>query len=223
VNLREGTRRLALLLGVAGAILGGFASYLELQSIREQRASHNRFERLAASDVVKKEQDLWPLRLRYTPEMATEAFLKLPESQQRDVFSQLNQEEESDLVAKLKCEPPPPNSPAIATVVGNLLEVPSHPGYKLVVQDDPYACSAESSDPPPSTVNESGIKTVHWTKKLDVESIETDDGQTIYPTSAPPAWMYFLIALFPVLGFIIPWGAVRAIGWVGTGFFQPAK
>jgi hypothetical protein len=72
-------------------------------------------------------------------------------------------------------------------------------------------------------VNESGIKTVHWTKKLDVESIETDDGQTIYPTSAPPAWMYFLIALFPVLGFIIPWGAVRAIGWVGTGFFQPAK
>jgi len=27
MNLKEGTRRLALLLGVVGAILGGFASY----------------------------------------------------------------------------------------------------------------------------------------------------------------------------------------------------
>ena len=32
MNLKEGTRRLALLLGVVGAILGGFASYLVLQT-----------------------------------------------------------------------------------------------------------------------------------------------------------------------------------------------
>ena len=56
MNLREGTRRLALLLGVAGAILGGFASYSELQTVREQWASHNRFERLANSDVVQEER-----------------------------------------------------------------------------------------------------------------------------------------------------------------------
>src|ERR1039458_6439074 len=52
MNLREGTRRLALLLGVLGAIAGGFASYLELQSVLSQRARHNRFEQLANSPVV---------------------------------------------------------------------------------------------------------------------------------------------------------------------------
>ena len=56
MNLREGTRRLALLLGVVGAILGGFASYLFLQPALEQRARHNRFEQLANSDVVKQER-----------------------------------------------------------------------------------------------------------------------------------------------------------------------
>ena len=56
MNLREGTRRLALLLGVAGAILGGFASYDYLQTNLNQRARHNRFEQLAASDVVMQER-----------------------------------------------------------------------------------------------------------------------------------------------------------------------
>jgi len=42
MNLREGTRRLALLLGVVGTIFGGFASYMELQTVQNQRARHNR-------------------------------------------------------------------------------------------------------------------------------------------------------------------------------------
>lgn len=57
MNLREGTRRLALLLGAVGAILGGFASYSELQTMLEQRASHNRFEQLAASPVVQRARE----------------------------------------------------------------------------------------------------------------------------------------------------------------------
>src|ERR1700722_11382981 len=53
MNFREGTRRLALLLGAAGAILGGFASYIELQTVLGERAYHDKFEQLANSDVVK--------------------------------------------------------------------------------------------------------------------------------------------------------------------------
>ncbi len=52
MNLREGTRRLALLLGVVGTILGTFASYVELQTVLNQRARHNRFEQLANSSVA---------------------------------------------------------------------------------------------------------------------------------------------------------------------------
>jgi hypothetical protein len=76
-----------------------------------------------------------------------------------------------------------------------------------------------------SQVDVGEIKTINWTKGKDygVESIVTDDGQTLYPTPAPAPWLYLLIALFPVFGFFIPWGAVRAIGWVGAGFVQSAK
>lgn len=52
MNLREGTRRLALLLGLAGAIVGGFASYLESQDVRSQRTRHDNFQRLSALDLV---------------------------------------------------------------------------------------------------------------------------------------------------------------------------
>jgi hypothetical protein len=31
---------------------------------------------------------------------------------------------------------------------------------------------------------------------------------------------YLLIAFFPVIGFFILWGTIRAIGWVGAVFFS---
>ena len=36
----------------------------------------------------------------------------------------------------------------------------------------------------------------------------------------PSGWNYLWIPLFPLLGFIVPWGAVRAIGWVVDGFVK---
>ena len=228
MDLREGTRRLALLLGVVGAILGGFASYLELRTILEQGARHNRFEQLANSDVVKNEGIDWTLALRYAPKEAIEALRKLPEGQQRDVLRTLTKEERTDLLAKLNCASSQWGVDSTATVRGNLSKVENVPkGYVLdspqPEKDDPYACTAGAGDPPPSVVNKRGIKAIHWTKSLGVESIETEDGQTLYPTPVPSAWLYLLVALFPILGFFIPWGAIRAIGWVGAGFVASPK
>jgi hypothetical protein len=150
VNLKEGTRRLALLLGAVGAILGGFVSYLELDSVMAERARHNRFEHLANSVVVQQERKTLQAPPDFIPDLP--------------------------------------------------------PGAKLVHL--------------PSKVNQGGIKSIHWTDDYGVESIETEDGQTLYPTPVPSAWVYLLAALFPVLGFFIPWGAIRAIGWVGAGFMK---
>ena len=41
-------------------------------------------------------------------------------------------------------------------------------------------------------------------------------------TTPSSAWEYLCIPLCPILGFLIPWGAVRAIGWVGAGFVKPS-
>ena len=132
-----------------------------------------------------------------------------------------------DLMAKLKCEPLPPGAPSTATTVEDLLKVPGHPGYEIDIpesaKDDPYACLAEESDPPASTVNDAGIKTIRWTKDLGVESIETADGRTLYPVSPPNRWLYLLAAFLPLLGFFLPWGLVRALCWVGDGFTATQK
>ena len=165
MNLREGTRRLALLLGVIGAILGGFASYLDLDLLMPQLKRHNKFVQLTNSDLVKQEQKC--RSLGYASDC-----------------SQI---------------PPPP------------------PGFVL----DKPKYSVENADGTPldSELNKGGIKTIHWTKDYAVASIETDSA-SVYAEPAPNAWEYFLAVLFPVFGFIIPWGTVRAIGWVGVGFVQ---
>jgi hypothetical protein len=56
MNFKEGTRRFALLVGCLGSIAGGFGSYLEMKPAIKQKAAHDRFERLATSDVVQKER-----------------------------------------------------------------------------------------------------------------------------------------------------------------------
>lgn len=148
MNLKEGTRRLALLLGVVGAILGGFASYLGLQSVLEQRASYAKFEQLANSDVVNLKR--------------------------KDCLSD---------------DPPP----GYAKLASQLQE------------------------------NTAGIKIIYWADDCKVVMIETDDWDWLSPELAPGGWEYLLIGLLPILGFFIPWVAVCAIGWVGTGFVTGSK
>ena len=150
MNLREGTRRLALLFGVLGAVAGGYVSYLELQGTLEQSARHNKFQHLATSDVVQQERK-------------------------------------------------------------------SQAGWVVI---DPKTGERTQWE---QKVDKGGIKTIHWTEDQGIESIETQDGQTLYPTPTPAAWQYLFVVLVPIIGFFIPWGAVRAIGWVLAGFFQPAK
>ena len=69
-----------------------------------------------------------------------------------------------------------------------------------------------------AALDENGIKTIRWDAGYEVGWIETQDGQTVYSMPAPSAGPYLLIAILPLLGFFVPWGAVRAIGWVGAGF-----
>jgi hypothetical protein len=140
MNLKEGTRRLALLLGVAGAIAGGFASYAVWGEAKYAEMNHREYPLLATSDVVKQERE--------------------------------------------KC--------------------------LADQQAGQWRSVAE--------VNRGGIKQIDWTQDCEAVIITTDEGKLISQTPAPPAWKYLLVALFPVLGFFIPWGAVRAIGWVGAGF-----
>jgi hypothetical protein len=222
VNLSEGTRRLALLLGVVGAILGGFASYLQLQSVMDQQVRHKRFEQLANSDVVKQarlarnatqlsvpakvylDDDGNPISAgALTTDQAIQALRGLPEDRQRAILAKLSPEVKQGILAKLKVAPPA--DPASGRMVD--------PWAK-------YEITEPNGTPLDSEVNKGGISTIHWAKDYSVGSIETEPNLYLYPGPATGAWEYLLIVLFPILGFFIPWGVVRAIGWVGAGFVQ---
>lgn len=151
MNLREGTRRLALLLGVVGALLGVSASVMFTRDVLSQRVRHAEFEQLAAG-------------------FANSRFAQ-----------QMRQDAEHD--------------PSEASIM------PGCCGIEEIVWDKNHVFNDPSG----------------------VYSITTDGGQTVYPTRAPAVWTYLLIALFPVIGFFIPWIAIRAIGWVGSGFSQPPR
>lgn len=186
MNLREGTRRLALLLGVAGLIFGCFVSYLQVQSTTRQRADHKRYERLAKSPIV--------------------------EQARKTCFG--------------PSEPPKytiGDAPKPKYTIGDAPKETQPSVPKRFKFNAPYCFTpnGDQFDYTPSELSGS-IKIVHFENR-QIESVETQDGQTFYPTPAPSAWSYVLIAILPLVGFFVPWGAIRAIGWVISGFIQTSR
>jgi hypothetical protein len=223
MNLREGTRRLALLLGAAGAILGAVLSYDQLQSDLHQRAEHKRFEQLANTPVVKQERarrisQLWtPVPTRDGPVTVIGPDGKtyhFPAGTDKDAairyFKTVAHGASGDVTPKFD-----PTAPYQA-----VSPQPAHDGRKSM-PEKPDFVPADSDQP--SIVADGGIAAIRWKQDFQVESIETQDGQTLYSTPAPSATWYLLIAILPILGFFFPWGAIRAVGWVLAGFLQPSK
>jgi hypothetical protein len=202
VNLKEGTRRLAVLLGAVGAVAGGFASCLELQSVLSQRARHVRFESFANSDVVRQERKSLQVPGFGPPETSE------PNDWQ-DVPIPTNDGPLTVIGPDGKTYHFPEGTDKDAAIRYFKMERIGTGSTGIVGMDDP--------------IHRDGIEIIHWTKDFAVASIETADGQTLYPTPAPGAGLYLLMALLPILGFLIPWGAVRAIGWVGVGFIANSK
>jgi hypothetical protein len=231
MNLNEGTRRLALLLGAVGAIFGGFASYLELHTILEQGARHNKFEQLADSDVVQRERKcrLAGMTSGCSDDPYAATAIQAPAGDPYAATAELSYRPQK--VKQTLHDPKfyelssAAQQKVLATLDPVYAQLPLQEQVKVLqIGRQKYGGSAAGATTPvPSEVDKSGIKAINWSQDYAVESIETGDGQTLYPTPATSAWTYLLIALFPILGFFIPWGAVRAIGWVGAGFVASPK
>jgi hypothetical protein len=57
----------------------------------------------------------------------------------------------------------------------------------------------------------------------DVKAIETEDGKIVTRIDPPASWSYLLAPAFTILGFLLPWGAIKMLTWIGMGFFQSGK
>src|ERR1700691_2492099 len=59
MNRKVGIQRLAMLLGIIGAICGALAAFVEFRPLREQTVRHYRFEQLANSQAVQDSRNCW--------------------------------------------------------------------------------------------------------------------------------------------------------------------
>jgi hypothetical protein len=67
--------------------------------------------------------------------------------------------------------------------------------------------------------NHDGISGVHLDAARTVVAIELSTGESIHRVEAPPLRAYLPIIGCPILGFLLPWGTIRILTWVGSGFF----
>jgi len=196
VDLSKGTFRLALLMGAVGAVFGGYGSFSGVQTV----LLHNEFISIEASRPVREESR------KYAAEVQREsADNKAKQEWYSSQFASLDRKSAVDSAPRIRYQQ---REALVASATNSLIA---------------HDARMREIERLHSELNRWGIKTIHWTKDFGVESIETEDGQTLYPTPAPSAWLYLRIALFPIVGFLVPWGAIRAIGWVTAGFFQPSE
>jgi len=89
VNLQEGMRRAALLVGILGASFGCFVSYVTLRDALDRQTQHNAFELLTKSDVVRQERLSLVLAEETPAKEEIEKLRTLNEDRQRQVLSTL--------------------------------------------------------------------------------------------------------------------------------------
>ena len=73
------------------------------------------------------------------------------------------------------------------------------------------------------SVNLGGIRRVIVDRAGDASSIELSSGETVQRAEAPRVRAYLILLLYPVLGFLLPWGIVRVLTWVGSGFVAQTR
>jgi hypothetical protein len=210
MNVREGMRRLGLVVGVLGGMAGTFAAYSQSQPLLAQRAKYNAFQTLVSSPTMKKEIEILRTRIRdilkglppgLTPVPAPSDVI--PANAGGDWFQQ-NAPKEN-----------PSQRDSKEGDDGDLVEAlyGSTHGWKINRRGVRAIYFWGSTDEGKMVSRLAGTITA-----ADIAEIETDDGQIVYSTYPPSLWSYLFLLTFPVLGFLVPWGTVKTLTWIGVGF-----
>ena len=216
MNIKRGMRRITLLCGIAGAIVGGFVSYDKWQDTSFQRWEYNTFEQLVNSAVMQRQgahcRDFLPSQ----PNLAFSRAVSIPwtsgtsspDTGKPDLdFSKAVDVPGTSGVTAASKSPEEPDQPAISTAPA------FHVGDAI---PDGFIVGNDSIEVKGFAVR--GYSCANGR----IVSIDTESG-TIDSTTMLSVRFYLLLALYPILGFFIPWAANRVLEWVCAGFVEHAK
>ncbi len=226
MNLKEGTRRLGIVLGILGGVLGTFVAYQNGVDLWHTHVAHKRFESLLGSptmlNVVKTETLLQ--ESLSTAALTPDAFMAQQKPPAEQQYSDLPKG--AKIVFDPKSTSPPlfdmskakPIPPAILPADFNKWDPP-----KAVAADEfdqykrPPPQKLRAGESPVVQVNRDGIQEVTF-NATGVSAIQLSTGESVLKTEPPALWAFAVLFLYPVIGFLAPWGSLRVLTWVGAGF-----
>jgi hypothetical protein len=201
MNAREGMRRLGLVLGVLGCVVGGVFGYLDLQNVW---SSHTKFERLQSLAM---KHDV-AATIKAYQDSGNVGFVPLHET-----------------------PPPPSGFVIEKTPLGRTPQSPPADSSDWVTTRQPRESTwFDQADDPAAKITidlngEEDIQSVNADKTGTISSFKLTTGELVHkPPGTLKAHLAFIGRLFlsfcwPVGGFLIPWGIIRICVWVGSGFF----
>ena len=198
MNIREGMRRLGILVGAAGGLVGGFLGYGEAQPLWQTHVAYRKFESLMALPIMHK--------------VASTVKEYQADSSRLDFLAR-------EYGGSTECRTPPLDYSAIVASAGSVVferaKINVPPGYTL--DKDPAPCSIVVQ------VNLNGIKEVYVDKVGGISEIDLTTGEGVPKTDPPHLQSHGAIVLYPIMGFLIPWCALRLLTWAGSGFFEAPR
>lgn len=205
MNIREGMRRLGILLGITGGVVGGCFSYTGAKTVWQEYTEYKSFTSSMASPTMLK------IAKAARDEHQRCENLAITKAGKQDLSKMTDEQLEAlrrDLMANQQTKPshygPPEKHQKLSR-------------YDLLA--DAVREWANSCEVSVIQVNLNGIKQVTVDKTGSVLVIDLQNGEILQRTDAPHIGAYFGILVFPLLGLLVPWGAVRVLIWVGSGFF----
>jgi hypothetical protein len=230
MNVREGTRRLGFVLGLCGAILGGYFEHGYARAVWHNYRAAKRFESLRASPPIQRVAEA--IKEYKNGPLATYPWINHRFNQQSGKL-----EYQAD-IKRLLADPrfQNLNAPSQKTVLGQIdsrfsglsdsdLQSLKHRMAPIAVEADAVN-SRKLGDTPDKCdaikvlVNAGGIKEV-LAGKDGISRIYLSTGEAVRRTDDPRPTAYLRLLLYPLLGFLLPLVAVRILTWVASGFFAP--
>jgi hypothetical protein len=193
MNVREGARRLGIVIGVLGGTLGAFAGYPSARDLWNARAASKKFDSLMASPTMLK---VAKAAVDYQKATSKVDSIASKYGGVRVIEPHTLTYANGALSYERNPSPPPDTLPA---------DFFSKDGNETVL------------------INADGIREAMINKSGIVRAVHLATGEWVEESLAPRLKSYLVPLLYPMLGFILPWGALRALTWVGAGFFEPNR
>ncbi len=247
MNIREGMRRVGIVLGALGCVAGGGLGYWSLQEVWR---AHTRFERLQALPVMldlnAAIKDFHQVQIDpRTGERIPDKIVEVPGVGSVSFPGGMSDDKIAEAITsylaqhKIQQVPPPP--PGYTLDRPAVPPPPLPPGATLVPDFIPeYAASTRAAYPHDKAVADDpaaeftvdvkgtdGIQTVNADKSGAISSIQLTTGEWVHRGAKTlKARLGFIASLllpfcYPVIGFLVPWGTIRVFVWVAGGFSAP--